>query len=84
MPPLAPEVTDLLLARSQGESSALNKLMPRVHDELQRLAHRYMAGERGGRTLQTTALVNEPICAWWTAGACAGRTAHTFLQFLRN
>ena len=59
MPRLAPEVTELLLAWSQGESSALNELMPLVHDELQRLAHRYMAGERRGRTLQTTALVNE-------------------------
>jgi len=59
MPPLVPEITDLLLAWSQGESSALNELMPLVHDELQRLAHRYMAGERRGRTIQTTALVNE-------------------------
>jgi len=30
-----------------------------VHDELRRLARRQMAGERPGRTLQTTALVNE-------------------------
>ena len=30
-----------------------------VHDELHRLAHRYMAGERTGHTLQTSALVNE-------------------------
>lgn len=59
MPPLVPEITDLLLAWSQGESSAMNELMPLVHDELQRLAHRYMAGERRGRTIQTTALVNE-------------------------
>jgi RNA polymerase sigma factor (TIGR02999 family) len=30
-----------------------------VHDELHRLARRYMAGERTGHTLQTSALVNE-------------------------
>jgi RNA polymerase sigma factor (TIGR02999 family) len=30
-----------------------------VHEELRRLAHRYMRGERAGHTLQTTALVNE-------------------------
>lgn len=33
--------------------------MPLVYDELRRLAHRYLAGERPGHTLQTTALVNE-------------------------
>ena len=33
--------------------------MPLVHSELRRLAHRAMARERRGHTLQTTALVNE-------------------------
>ncbi len=56
---LAPDVTKLLLAWNSGDSSALDKLMPLVHQELQRLAHRYMRGERCGHTLQTTALVNE-------------------------
>ena len=53
------QVTELLLAWSQGQSSALEELMPLVHNELQRLAHYYMAGQRPGHTLQTTALVNE-------------------------
>ena len=57
--PSSPEVTQLLLAWSQGEPSALEKLVPLVHAELSRLAHHYMAGERTGHTLQTTALVNE-------------------------
>ena len=33
--------------------------MPLVQSELHRLAHHYMAGERPGHPLQTTALVNE-------------------------
>jgi RNA polymerase sigma-70 factor (ECF subfamily) len=33
--------------------------VPLVTAELHRLAHRYMAGERAGHTLQTSALVNE-------------------------
>jgi len=33
--------------------------MPLVYTELHRLARRYMAGERSGHTLQTSALVNE-------------------------
>src|SRR5262245_36368315 len=53
------EVTQLLLAWRQGEQVALEELIPLVHKELRRLAHRYMSGERDGHTLQTTALVNE-------------------------
>jgi len=53
------EVTELLLAWSQGDESALEKLIPVVHAELRRLAKRYMGRERAGHTLQTTALINE-------------------------
>ncbi len=53
------EVTELLQAWSEGDHGALDKLMPLVHGELHRLAKRYMARERPGHTLQTTALVNE-------------------------
>ena len=42
-----------------GDEAALDTLMPLVHDELTRMARRHMAGERPGRTLQATALVNE-------------------------
>lgn len=57
--PPDPQVTQLLLAWSQGERAALDELVPLVYEELRRLAHRYMAGERPDHTLQTTALVNE-------------------------
>ena len=53
------EVTRLLNAWCGGDQSALNKLIPLIHDELHRLAHIYMARERAGHTLQTTALLNE-------------------------
>ena len=52
-------ITKLLLAWNGGDQAALHRLMPLVHDELRRLAHRYMRGERSGHPLQTTALVNE-------------------------
>ena len=58
-PPSASEVTQLLLAWSDGDQSALEKLVPLVHQELHRLAKAYMSRERPGNTLQTTALVNE-------------------------
>jgi RNA polymerase sigma-70 factor, ECF subfamily len=47
------------LAWRAGDEAALNRLMPLVHDELHRIAHRCMTGERAQLTLQTTALVNE-------------------------
>jgi RNA polymerase sigma factor (TIGR02999 family) len=52
-------VTQLLLAWSEGDKSALEALTPLVHEELHRLAHHYMKAERAQHTLQTTALVNE-------------------------
>jgi len=55
----AHEVTQLLRAWSEGDHEALDKLTPLVYEELHRAAHRYMAQERPGHTLQTTALVNE-------------------------
>ena len=53
------DVSKLLRAWRGGDETALNELMPRVHQELHRLAHLYMRRERVGHTLQTTALVNE-------------------------
>ena len=53
------EITELLLAWNDGDEQALDRLMPLVHDELHRLARRYMAGQRADHLLQTTALVNE-------------------------
>jgi RNA polymerase sigma-70 factor, ECF subfamily len=57
--PSSLEVTQLLLAWSQGEQTALEKLVPLVYAELRRVARRHMYQERPGHTLQTTALVNE-------------------------
>src|SRR5207247_470728 len=57
--PSTQEVTEMLVAWSNGDESALERLIPLVHDELHRLAHRYMNREGPGHMLQTTALVNE-------------------------
>ena len=53
------ELTQLLVDWSNGDTAALEKLLPLIEQELRRLAHRYMSRERAGHTLQTTALVNE-------------------------
>ncbi|MCI0388969.1 MAG: sigma-70 family RNA polymerase sigma factor [Acidobacteria bacterium] len=57
--PSTQEITQLLVAWNNGDGAALEQLTPLVHTELHRLAKRYMAGERQGHILQTTALVNE-------------------------
>jgi RNA polymerase sigma-70 factor, ECF subfamily len=53
------EVTKLLAEWSRGDDAALAELTPLVYQELRRLAHHYMDGQRPDHTLQTTALVDE-------------------------
>jgi len=53
------DITELLMQWQSGDNSALERLIPLVHDELRRLARQCMRREREGHTLQTTALVNE-------------------------
>ncbi|HXW16390.1 MAG TPA: sigma-70 family RNA polymerase sigma factor [Terriglobia bacterium] len=57
--PAAGDVSQLLRAWSDGDRNALERITPIVYRELHRLAHHYMARERPGHSLQTTALVNE-------------------------
>ncbi len=59
MPTHPPGITQLLLAWGQGDEAALSRMIPLVHRELQQIARRCMGGERGGHSLQATALVNE-------------------------
>ena len=44
---------------SRGDRDAVDRLVPILYDELRRMAHRRMRGERDGHTLDTTALVHE-------------------------
>ena len=53
------EVTQLLVAWSNGDQVARDELMSVVYQELHRLAHKYMRRESPDHTLQTSALVNE-------------------------
>ena len=57
--PSPQDVSQLLVAWSNGEQDALEQLIPLVYNELHRLAHRYMERERPGHPLQSTALVHE-------------------------
>jgi RNA polymerase sigma factor (TIGR02999 family) len=53
------DVTRLLDAAAAGDRQAAADLLPAVYEELRALAAARLAGERGGHTLQPTALVHE-------------------------
>jgi RNA polymerase sigma factor (TIGR02999 family) len=57
--PAASEITQLLIAWSDGHREALDHLMPAVYDHLHRMAAGYMRHEHVGHALQPTALVSE-------------------------
>jgi RNA polymerase sigma factor (TIGR02999 family) len=77
--PSSHEVTQLLVAWSNGDQAALERLTPLVYRELHRLAKGYMHRERPGHLLQTTALVNEAYMRLidWKA-VCWKDRAHFF------
>jgi RNA polymerase sigma factor (TIGR02999 family) len=79
MTPGSHEITQLLLAWSEGDSEALDRLTPLVYAELRRLAKSYMRKERAGHTLQTTALIHEAYLRLIDAGQVEWRNrAHFF------
>lgn len=72
-------MTALLKAWGSGDEAALDELVPLVESELRRLARGYMARERTGHTLQTTALVNEAYLRLVDAqDVCWNDRAHFF------
>ncbi len=52
-------ITQILEELRNGQSGSLDELLPRVYDELRRLAKSYLNRERENHTLQPTALVHE-------------------------
>jgi RNA polymerase sigma factor (TIGR02999 family) len=72
-------ISQVLADWAQGDPAARDRLLPIVYEELRRLAHRHMRGERKGHTLQTTALVNEVYVRLAGVDALRGRDrAHFF------
>lgn len=59
MPQGAAETTKLLRAWAKGDTTALDRLTPRVYLELRRIAGRCIGARHSGHTIQTTALVHE-------------------------
>ena len=57
--PEAKEIAALLEALRSGDSSALDRLVPLVYDEMRMVAHQFIRRGRRGPVLNTTALVHE-------------------------
>jgi RNA polymerase sigma-70 factor, ECF subfamily len=53
------KISILLESWSNGNSQAVDELLPLVYDELRQMARRYMNRQPSGHTLQTTALIHE-------------------------
>jgi RNA polymerase sigma factor (TIGR02999 family) len=58
-PSRAGNVTELLLSWGQGDTAALDRLLPLLYDDLRRVARGHLRRERPGHSLQATALVHE-------------------------
>jgi RNA polymerase sigma-70 factor (ECF subfamily) len=76
-------IAQLLADWANGDPAGRERLVPIVYEELRRLAHHYMRGERSGHTLQTTALVNEVYLRLAGIDALRWRDACTFLPWPR-
>ncbi|MBC7835400.1 MAG: sigma-70 family RNA polymerase sigma factor [Phycisphaerales bacterium] len=87
------DVTQLLVAASDGDSRAAAELLPLVYEELRKLARANMAKESGGgdgHTLQPTALVHEaylrlvgqPDIKWDGRGHFFGAAARAMRRIL--
>ncbi|HEX6307485.1 MAG TPA: sigma-70 family RNA polymerase sigma factor [Longimicrobiales bacterium] len=57
--PLRSEITSVLAGAGATGESAVERLVPLIYEDLRAIAHRQLAREHGGHTLQTTALVHE-------------------------
>jgi RNA polymerase sigma factor (TIGR02999 family) len=53
------QITELIVELRAGQAEAWDRLLPLVYDELHRIARRELRCQRGGHTLNTTALVHE-------------------------
>lgn len=72
------QVTDLLRRWRAGDHAALDALMPLVYEELRRVAHNRLQGERLGHTLQSTAVVHEAYLRLVNGGVQFENRQHFF------
>ncbi len=72
------QVTQLLEKLSDGDDSAADQLLPLVYEDLRGLADGYFRFDRGGHTLQPTALVHEAFVKLVQSSSSWKSRAHFF------
>lgn len=72
------QVTQLLAAASEGDSDALDRLLPLLYSELHELAHRQRWRQSTPATLNTTALLHEAYEKMARADGAYANRAHFF------
>jgi RNA polymerase sigma factor (TIGR02999 family) len=84
----AHSVTELLQAHARGDETALDRLFPKVYDELRQMARGRMRRERADHTLGATELVHEAFFRLVRLDRLAWRSRAHFLaiasQAMRN
>ena len=75
------DLTLLLQDWYRGDHAALDRIIPRGYAELRRLAHIYMAREKPGHVLQTTALIHEAFLRLVRADPMEWRDRAHFFAF---
>jgi RNA polymerase sigma factor (TIGR02999 family) len=90
------DVTQALIAHSQGDRPALERVLPLVYDQLRGLARRELRRERPDHTLTPTALVHEAYLklvqldrvSWQGRAhffaACAGEMRRILISYART
>lgn len=80
MSPLSSKsISQLLEQWNAGDDEGLHAAVPLVYEELRRLAHHYLGGERDGHTLQSTALVHEAYLRLEKQGAAKFQNRSHFI-----
>ncbi len=82
--PSSGPVTRLFSRWRAGDEDAAAELLPRVYDELRRLADAYLRRERAGHTLQPTELVNEAFLRLLGTDVEAADRGHFFALAARS
>jgi ECF sigma factor. len=80
----AVNVTQLLIAWSEGRSDALEELLPLVYEELRRLASSYLRHEALDTPFSRRRSCTKPISASSTNGGCDGGIARISTAWRRN
>ena len=62
-PPEHGDITKLLHLAGDGDAAALRRVLELLHERLRGIAHRQLAGEDAGHTLETDGLVHEAYLA---------------------